>query len=152
MSRLLYWTIVIGSEPTAFRAREAADLQPTLVQLRRQHPAAELRWFQKGRLWASPEEARAALARERDAARGRPRTWRPGGTHEDPRQKYKDAKKARWSRFKEKVRERADARRDADETRGPAAAPKRPVTRRGVRGPAAARWNTGRAPRKPRKG
>jgi hypothetical protein len=32
--------------------------------------------------------------------------WRPGGTHRDPRQKYKDAKKAKWTRFKEAIRRR----------------------------------------------
>ena len=30
--------------------------------------------------------------------------WRPGGTHRDPRQKYKDAKKAKWTGFKAAVR------------------------------------------------
>ncbi|HEY8549033.1 MAG TPA: hypothetical protein VIL35_03670 [Vicinamibacterales bacterium] len=112
MSRLLYWTIVIGEEPTAFRARDAADLQPTLVQLRRAHPEAEIRWFQQGRLWSSPEEARTVLKREREEARKRPKTWRPGGTHEDPRQKYKDAKKAKWARFKEAIRKRAERHGD----------------------------------------
>jgi hypothetical protein len=32
--------------------------------------------------------------------------WRPGGEHRDPRQKYKDAKKARWSRFKQNIRQK----------------------------------------------
>ena len=32
--------------------------------------------------------------------------WRPGGEHQDPRQKYKDAKKAKWSRFKQAIRSR----------------------------------------------
>jgi hypothetical protein len=30
--------------------------------------------------------------------------WRPGGDHRDPRQKYKDAKKAKWTRFKQAIR------------------------------------------------
>ena len=33
--------------------------------------------------------------------------WRPGGEHKDPRQKYKDAKKAKWGRFKQAIRSRA---------------------------------------------
>lgn len=33
--------------------------------------------------------------------------WRPGGAHRDPRQKYKDAKKAKWTRFKETIRRRS---------------------------------------------
>ncbi len=110
MSRFLYWTIVIGAEPTAFRAREAADLQPTLTQIRRKNPEAAIKWFQRGRLWTSPDEARDALAAERAAARSRPPTWRPGGTHEDPRQKYKDAKKAKWTRFKDAIRRRSEGR------------------------------------------
>ena len=36
----------------------------------------------------------------------RDRTWRPGGEHRDPRQKYKDAKKAKWTRFKQTIRTR----------------------------------------------
>ncbi len=33
--------------------------------------------------------------------------WRPGGEHKDPRQKYKDAKKAKWTRFKQNIRARS---------------------------------------------
>ena len=113
MSRFLYWTIVLGTEPTSFRASEADELLPTLTQLRRKHPDASLRWFQRGRLWLSPDDAKAALARERSDARGRPATWRPGGKHVDPRQKYIDAKKAKWTKFKSAIRERAESRRDA---------------------------------------
>lgn len=36
----------------------------------------------------------------------RNRNWRPGGEHRDPRQKYKDAKKAKWTRFKQTIRTR----------------------------------------------
>ena len=64
MSRFLYWTIVLGTEPTSFRASEAEELLPTLTQLRRKHPDATLRWFQRGRLWISPDDAKEApLAR-----------------------------------------------------------------------------------------
>ena len=53
----------------------------------------------------------------------RPKTWRPGGDHKDPRQKYKDAKKAKWTRFKQNVRLRWEkkqgpGRRSAPRERG----------------------------------
>jgi hypothetical protein len=32
--------------------------------------------------------------------------WRPGGEHRDPKQKYKDAKKAKWSKFKTNIRQK----------------------------------------------
>ena len=78
MSRFLYWTIVLGAEPTSFRAAEAGELLPTLAQLRRKHPEAALKWFQRGRLWTSPDEAKAALRTERDATRGRPSSLSTG--------------------------------------------------------------------------
>jgi hypothetical protein len=110
VSRFLYWTILIGDEPTSFRAAEAAELKPTLVQLQRTNPDARLVWFERGRIWASPAEAQAARLGERATSRARPSTWRPGGKHVDPRQKYKDAKKAKWTRFKEGIRQRAEGR------------------------------------------
>lgn len=33
--------------------------------------------------------------------------WRPGGDHVDPKQKYKDAKKAKWTKFKANIRARS---------------------------------------------
>jgi hypothetical protein len=36
--------------------------------------------------------------------------WRPGGEHKDPKQKYKDAKKAKWSKFKQNIRTRWEAK------------------------------------------
>ena len=33
--------------------------------------------------------------------------WRPGGQHVDPKQKYKDAKKAKWTRVKATIRARS---------------------------------------------
>src|SRR5687767_15844158 len=85
MSRFLYWTIVLGTEPTSFRASEADELLPTLTQLRRKHPEATLRWFQRGRLWLSPDDAKAGLELQRSEARGRPSTWRPGGARSEER-------------------------------------------------------------------
>ena len=37
----------------------------------------------------------------------RDQKWRPGGEHKDPRQKYKDAKKAKWTRVKQTIRARS---------------------------------------------
>jgi hypothetical protein len=36
--------------------------------------------------------------------------WRPGGEHRDPRQKYKDAKKAKWTGFKKAIRTKWEAK------------------------------------------
>ncbi|MGE0865519.1 MAG: hypothetical protein AB7P34_16605 [Vicinamibacterales bacterium] len=42
--------------------------------------------------------------------------WRPGGEHKDPKQKYKDAKKAKWTKFKANIRARsAGPRKPKDE-------------------------------------
>ena len=83
--RHAYWTILIGDSPTAFRARERDELAPTFERLRAKQPDAVIKWFERGRLWASPEEARGgapAAPRER-----RGPEWRPGGAqkaHEHP--------------------------------------------------------------------
>jgi hypothetical protein len=118
--RFAYWTILIDDQPTAFRAADLDDLRPTFNRLKQKHPSAVLKWFQNGKLWSSNLEARQAASDARRAAdrkaRGaekppRDRKWRPGGTHRDPRQKYKDARKARWTRFKQGVRRAGDRRR-----------------------------------------
>ena len=102
--RFAYWTILAGGLPTAFRAAEQDDLLPTFKQIKQRHPDAVMKWFARGKLWASPEEAmearrvpRGDQAPNQHAAPARPRgrDWRPGGRHEDPRQRFADAKKAR---------------------------------------------------------
>ena len=101
--RYAYWTIIAGGLPTAFRTTEREALLPTFRRIKQKHPDAEMKYFARGRLWTSPGEAKAETERlraEADARRsaGRPsrgRTWRPGGDHQDPRQKFKDAKKVR---------------------------------------------------------
>src|SRR6186713_1034567 len=100
--RYAYWTILAGGLPTAFRAVDRDELMPTFQRLREKHPDAEMKWFARGKLWNSPEEARGARddrgpARNRGAGEeaGRGRDWRPGGSHRDPRQPFIDAKKAR---------------------------------------------------------
>jgi hypothetical protein len=222
--RYAYWTILIGDEPTAFRAGSQEDLMPTFKRLHEKHPSAKMMWFQNGKLWNSRLDAQEAMrargeiGRRRDRRQDRnpanagerfpvrrgfggggsaaggdrrerpewkpkgtgklewkpkgtgklewkpkertssrsqdlrtpgprvprttpgpqdPRTpgplkrkwvpkeeykkskgiearrdknWRPGGEHKDPRQKYKDAKKAKWGRFKQTIRKRWDAK------------------------------------------
>jgi hypothetical protein len=84
--RHIYWTILIDKQPTAFRARDREELLPTLAQLRRTNTDVELKWFARGRLWESPEAERFAATIPRVK---RHRDWRPGGTHEDPRARFK---------------------------------------------------------------
>ena len=86
--RHAYWTILIGTSATSFRARDRAELVPTFEQIRARHPDAVLKWFARGRLWSSPEEARASQAGARRPP-GRDRDWRPGGTHRDPRDRFR---------------------------------------------------------------
>ena len=67
---------------------------PTLKQLQSKNPAAVLKWFAHGRLWESPEEVWQVKLKAREAAREaseerRSRSWRPGGEHKDPREKFK---------------------------------------------------------------
>jgi hypothetical protein len=129
--RHAYWTILIDDQPTAFRAHDPEELLPTLNRLREKNASANMKWFERGQLFDSREAAREAglgkgerrwegprPARD-DHAAGPPRNkdWRPGGEHRDPRQRYKDAKKAKWTRFKEKIRERHEQRQARDPQR-----------------------------------
>src|SRR3954470_13602051 len=107
--RFSYWTIIAGGLPTAFRAAEREELLPTFTRLKEKHPDAEMKWFARGKLWSSPEEARdhrdqrfapganrdrgERQTRSNGDAEPRGRGWRPGGDHRDPRQQFKDAKK-----------------------------------------------------------
>ena len=108
--RFAYWTILVGGLPTAFRAAEREEIEPTFKQLQQKHPDAEMRWFARGKLWASPEESSEALARHKaqgkrqneDLGDRRDRNWRPGGSHRDPRQPYIDAKKRENQRKRER--------------------------------------------------
>ena len=118
--RFVYWTIIAGGLPTAFRATEREELLPTFRRIQEKHPDAAMKYFARGRLWNSAEEAR----NEADAQRARPpregtrgRDWRPGGEHRDPRQKYKDAKKAKWTRFKQNIRKRWETKQDGPKKR-----------------------------------
>jgi hypothetical protein len=90
--RYAYWTILIDSKPTAFRAREKGELLPTLQQLRRTNTDVVMKWFARGRLWESPEAARSADRAPKPPER-RTSDWRPGGQHKDPRDRFKNKKK-----------------------------------------------------------
>jgi hypothetical protein len=86
--RYAYWTILIDAKPTAFRARDREELLPTLHQLRRTNTNVALRWFAHGKLWDTPEQAQWARRHlEKPERPPRGAGWRPGGAHEDPRER-----------------------------------------------------------------
>ncbi|HXG87621.1 MAG TPA: hypothetical protein VNJ02_04730 [Vicinamibacterales bacterium] len=137
--RHAYWTIILDDQPTAFRAHEAEELLPTLNRLKEKHASAVMKWFERGKLfesrdaakdagggagerrWEGPRPDRDDRGGAEDARAPRPRStspakdknWRPGGDHKDPRQKYKDASKAKWDRFKQNIRDRSERGRAA---------------------------------------
>ncbi len=137
--RHAYWTIIVDDQPTSFRAHDVEELLPTFNRLREKHPSAALKWFERGQLWESREAARAQGfgqgerrwegPRPDREAPPRDRKWRPGGDHQDPRQKYKDAKKAKWDRYKEQIRGRSQPKEQRDDRFDPAVEP--PVPDRG---------------------
>jgi hypothetical protein len=92
----------------------------------RKRPGEKLEWKPKSKDASSPEtrspEKRKWIPKdEYKKSQGieakRDSKWRPGGAHRDPRQKYKDAKKAKWSRFKKAIRTRSEARETKDAKR-----------------------------------
>lgn len=89
-------------------------------------PAWKPKGSSPGRLDWKPKGSVSGVTAERDAPEGkrkwvpkaeykkmtgteapRDQKWRPGGEHKDPRQKYIDAKKAKWTRVKQTIRTRA---------------------------------------------
>ena len=100
--RHAYWTILVDDKATAFRAHEADELLPTLNRLKDKHPSAVMKWFERGKLWESPEQALADLRRPRVRTRGA--AWRPGGTHVDPRARFKVPRDEKRRRFKQRQR------------------------------------------------
>jgi hypothetical protein len=124
--RFTYWTIILDGQPTAFRAGERDQLLPTLKQLQSKNPAAVLKWFAHGRLWESPEEVWQVKLKAREAAREateerRSRSWRPGGEHKDPREKFKK------ETFQARRRRDKKAANLAGESRGPVGAGRGPA-------------------------
>jgi hypothetical protein len=100
------WVILAGNTPTSFRARAREVLVPTFVQLRRTQPDVSLKWFERGRIWTSPAEARDALLAQRQQPRRRehPPDWRPGGDHKDPRKRFELSRDQKRARFKTRQR------------------------------------------------
>jgi hypothetical protein len=135
MSRVRFWTILIGDEPTSFRATVETTLVPTLKQLQRAHPQAVLRWFEAGRLWSSPDEARRALRAASRPAERRSDDWRPGGEHRDPRARYKVPRDVKRRRFAQRLRRQAETGPSADQPKTGPGKPTRP-RRAWVRGDA----------------
>ena len=121
MAQHAFWIIVDGQTPTSFRSRQREDLVPTLHQLQRKQPQVSLMWFERGRLWPSPTEARDALNMRRSSPTGRTRQWRPGGEHVDPRAKYDISRDQKRARFKARLGR--DHRPDGD---GPPSVPPPP--------------------------
>jgi len=111
--RYAYWTIIAGGLPTAFRAADREGLLPTFQRIKEKHPDAEMKWFARGKLWESKEEARGRDPRNPGERGGtvkkRDRNWRPGGEHRDPRQKFVDAKKDRNARIRTERWQRKNA-------------------------------------------
>jgi hypothetical protein len=105
--RYAYWTIIAGGLPTAFRAADREELLPTFQRIKAKHPDAQMKYFARGKLWESPEAARAAEKRKDT----RSRDWRPGGNHRDPRQKFIDAKKQRNAAMRKERWEQKNAPR-----------------------------------------
>jgi len=87
--RHAFWTIILDGLPTAFRAATRDELLPTLKQLQAKNPDAVMKWFARGRVWESPEDAHAALRRPPARPESRGRDWRPGGDHKDPRERFR---------------------------------------------------------------
>jgi hypothetical protein len=63
--------LLTGAVPTAFRGKNLEDLLPTLAQLKQTQPNVAVFWFERGRMWASQEEARAELNQRRATPRNR---------------------------------------------------------------------------------
>ena len=96
----LEWRPKQGTPPTQDTPRAKLEWQPKSTNKER----PKLEWTPKGAAGTSTRPQRpkpSGPPRER-----RDRSWRPGGEHKDPRQKYKDAKKAKWTRFKQTIRKR----------------------------------------------
>jgi hypothetical protein len=101
--RFAYWTIILEGKPTAFRAQQREELIPTFKQLHAKHPDAVMKWFSRGRLWESPEEAQAAVRGGGPTERRKP-DWRPGGEHRDPRARFDIPRDEKRRRFAERLR------------------------------------------------
>ena len=98
-----------------FRQRAGQDVAPGFSR-GSTAPRQKLEWKPKdqkkreGGLEWKPKGAPGTARPKTQDPRPRDHNWRPGGEHRDPRQKYKDAKKAKWTRFKQTIRKRWDGK------------------------------------------
>lgn len=130
-----FWVILIGKTPTSFRAKEREDLVPTLRQLQRTQSDVTLRWFERGKVWESPEAAIGAAKLAATTAREkRTKEWRPGGEHRDPKARFEMTRDQKRAKFK-----REQFRSDEG--------PKSPFGPKPPREPREDRGEQGRAPR-----
>jgi hypothetical protein len=140
--RFTYWTIIFGGQPTSFRAGTRDELVPTFKQIQARHPDAQLRYFARGKLWYSEEEATAALIRDRFDKRQRSRPpaaggWKPRAGSWKPEAGSRKPEAGSWkpradSRKPEagSWKPRADSRKPGADSRNPAADSRRPERRR----------------------
>ena len=49
--RFVYWTILAGGLPTAFRSNDREELLATFNRIKEKHPDAEMKFFARGKLW-----------------------------------------------------------------------------------------------------
>jgi hypothetical protein len=147
--RYVYWTIIYGNAATSFRAGTREELLPTLKQLQSRHPDAVMKFFARGKLWDSEEDARQwrneRPRQERQPNARRPpehrgKDWRPGGKHRDPRDRYKVPRDVKRKRFADRLRRdrvspRPDRNRPPDESAPPARPPRDGGPNRRRRGP-----------------
>jgi hypothetical protein len=143
MARHAYWVILVGATPTAFRSSTRDVLVPTWRQLQRTQPDVTLRWFERGRLWESPEAARFGLRAKPPAAERRRADWRPGGDHRDPRARFELTRDQKRARFKDRARWAREERPPGDSGSAPPRdAPQPPDQSKKP-------WSSDRPPRRP---
>ena len=106
-----------SAQKTAANHRKAGFSPPDGTRRAPSH-REQLEWRPKGAAAATKmTDPKKRRPRQEARATGKPgerrdKSWRPGGEHRDPRQKYKDAKKAKWTRFKQTVRKRWESKQN----------------------------------------
>ena len=88
-----------GSEKPEWKPKGSFDRKP---EWKPKVESSETAGGTAKRKWVPKAEYKKSLGIEAK----RDHKWRPGGEHRDPRQKYKDAKKAKWTKFKKNIRQK----------------------------------------------
>jgi hypothetical protein len=91
--------------------RPKGDAKASAAEGRGPRLGAEREGGPEKRKWVPKADYKKSLGIEAK----KDKNWRPGGEHKDPRQKYKDAKKAKWGRFKQTVRKRWESKQGKKE-------------------------------------